>query len=189
MGRLANKTALITGASRGIGLAIARRFAAEGAAVVLCASRWGAPRQICRARWRRRLQLIQDAGGRAAGIACDLGQPDARADLVQQAGAHFGPVDIIVNNAAVSENAPAQRSHDRASATGCSTSTSMRRSTWRSRRCPVCANAAAAGYSISAAAAPCSPWCRIATRSRGPCHLCLRRDQGGAGSLHAGPGP
>jgi NAD(P)-dependent dehydrogenase (short-subunit alcohol dehydrogenase family) len=102
MGPLANRTALITGASRGIGLAIARRFAAEGAAVVLCASRWGAHGNLT-GTLEGAVQLIQEAGGRAAGVACDLSQADARADLVQQAEAHFGPLDIIVNNAAASK--------------------------------------------------------------------------------------
>jgi NAD(P)-dependent dehydrogenase (short-subunit alcohol dehydrogenase family) len=101
MGRLANKTALITGASRGIGLAIARRFAAEGAAVVLCASRWGSHGKL-QGTLESAVTLIKDAGGRAVGVACDLGVGEARADLVQQASAHFGPLDIIVNNAAVS---------------------------------------------------------------------------------------
>lgn len=99
---LGNRTALITGASRGIGLAIARRFAAEGAAVVLCASRWGAHGKL-QGTLEGAVQLIQEAGGRAAGIACDLSDAEARADLVQQVGAYFGPVDIVVNNAAASK--------------------------------------------------------------------------------------
>ncbi len=102
MGVLANRTALITGASRGIGLAIARRFAAEGAAVVLCASRWGTHGKL-QGTLEGAVQLIQGAGGTAAGIACDLSDVEARADLVQQAVTHFGPVDIIVNNAAASK--------------------------------------------------------------------------------------
>jgi NAD(P)-dependent dehydrogenase (short-subunit alcohol dehydrogenase family) len=102
MKSLQNKTALITGASRGIGLAIARRFAAEGAAVVLCASRWGAHGNLSGS-LEEAVKLIQGEGGRAVGIACDLGKADARADLVKQADAHFGPVDIMVNNAAGSK--------------------------------------------------------------------------------------
>lgn len=102
MGTLANRTALITGASRGIGLAIARRFAAEGASVVLCASRWGAHGNL-KGTLEGAVKLIEDSGGRAAGIACDLGKVDLRADLVQRASECFGSVDIIVNNAAASK--------------------------------------------------------------------------------------
>jgi|TARA_R110002072_G_scaffold18083_1_gene68092 NAD(P)-dependent dehydrogenase (short-subunit alcohol dehydrogenase family) len=103
METLAGKTALITGASRGIGLAIARRFAAEGAAVVLGASRWGAHGKL-KGTLEEAVALIEkEAAGSVAGIACDLSDETARADLVRQAEKHFGPIDIIVNNAAASK--------------------------------------------------------------------------------------
>lgn len=99
MGQLTGKTALITGASRGIGHAIATRFAAEGAAVVLCASRLGAHGDLP-GTLEEAVAAINRSGGRAAAEVCDLLDPAARADLVARAAAHFGPIDILVNNAA-----------------------------------------------------------------------------------------
>jgi NAD(P)-dependent dehydrogenase (short-subunit alcohol dehydrogenase family) len=91
---LQGRVALITGASRGIGRAIACRLAAHGAAVVVTAgvrSEQGL-RETC--------TLIEQAGGRAAFIVADLADEQARAGLVQQAMAQLGPIDILVNNAA-----------------------------------------------------------------------------------------
>ncbi len=91
---LQGRVALITGASRGIGRAIACRLAAHGAAVVVTASVRSEQglRETC--------TLIEQAGGRAAFIVADLADEQARAGLVQQAAAQLGPVDILVNNAA-----------------------------------------------------------------------------------------
>jgi NAD(P)-dependent dehydrogenase (short-subunit alcohol dehydrogenase family) len=86
--------ALVTGASRGIGRATARRLAAEGAAVVVTATAKSAEGL------RQTQAMIEDAGGRAAGVEADLADAASRADLVARAAAAFGPIDILVNNAA-----------------------------------------------------------------------------------------
>jgi NAD(P)-dependent dehydrogenase (short-subunit alcohol dehydrogenase family) len=99
--RLAGRVAIVTGASRGIGKAIAVAFAREGASVAVTAR--------TEAVWDERLpgtvhetvDEIERDGGRAVAIAADLARPDDVARVVEEAHAAFGPIDILVNNAAV----------------------------------------------------------------------------------------
>ena len=91
--------AIVTGASRGIGAAIARRFAAEGAAVAIVA-RTIEPGGKLPGSLQETADLIRANGGQCHMIQADLADPVDRARIVPEAVAHFGRLDILVNNAA-----------------------------------------------------------------------------------------
>lgn len=90
---LEGKVAMISGASKGLGAALARRFAEEGAAVSLCARGSEALAEVC-----------ADIGDRTAGcvaVPCDISEEAEVARWVERTREELGPVDVLVNNASV----------------------------------------------------------------------------------------
>ena len=93
--RLRGKVALVTGAARGIGRAIARRYAEEGASVVI-ADLDGAGAAA----------VAEEIGPQALGVRLDVTQPDSIAAAIAATVARFGRLDILVNNAGIFDLAP-----------------------------------------------------------------------------------
>jgi NAD(P)-dependent dehydrogenase (short-subunit alcohol dehydrogenase family) len=102
MQKLAGKVAIITGASRGIGQQIAELFAAEGAKVV-CAARTlkEGEHRMLEGSLSRTLDLIRGKGGEATPVTADVSAESECIALVEAARNAYGPIDILVNNAAI----------------------------------------------------------------------------------------
>ncbi|HZZ36094.1 MAG TPA: SDR family NAD(P)-dependent oxidoreductase [Caulobacteraceae bacterium] len=100
-GTLKGKVALVTGASRGIGEAIAARFAQEGARVVVSARTAEEGESRLPGTLGDTVARIRKAGGEATLIKADLAQASERERLIEETVATYGPVDILVNNAAI----------------------------------------------------------------------------------------
>src|SRR5699024_10012987 len=92
MGKLKKKTAIVTGASSGIGSTIARRLAQEGAQVVLAARRKEHLDKVAK-------EINQMGRGKALPIQTDVSNKSDVEHMVRKAKATFGPIDIYVNNA------------------------------------------------------------------------------------------
>jgi citronellol/citronellal dehydrogenase len=95
---LAGKTLFVTGASRGIGLAIAKRAARDGANIAI-AAKSDQPNPKLPGTIHTAAQEIQAAGGKALAMQVDIRDEAAVADAVKRCAEHFGGVDILVNNA------------------------------------------------------------------------------------------
>jgi citronellol/citronellal dehydrogenase len=105
-GVLAGHTALVTGATRGIGRAIAQRMAAEGASVVVTGRTGAAGSGPYDGSLAETVQLIESDGGAVVAVAADLGDPSVdRSAILRTAASAFGAtVDIVVNNAAAARH-------------------------------------------------------------------------------------
>ena len=97
MGQMDGMVAIVTGASRGLGKAIAVEYAREGASVVICA-RSQSPTGLA-GTLQETVQEIEDAGGDVLGVSCDVTDEEQVNEMVRQARERFGRIDVLFNNA------------------------------------------------------------------------------------------
>jgi len=110
---LAGKRVFVTGGSRGIGLAIALRAARDGASIAI-AAKTADPHPKLPGTIFTAASQIEDAGGRALAIQCDIRDENQITAAIEQAAAEFGGIDILINNASAinltnTESTPAKR--------------------------------------------------------------------------------
>jgi NAD(P)-dependent dehydrogenase (short-subunit alcohol dehydrogenase family) len=101
MGKLDNKVCIVTGTSRGIGAEIARLFGAEGGKVVCAARTLREGDHMHEGSLEKTVDDIKGAGGEATPVAVDLSIEEDCIRLVQAARDTYGPIDVLVNNAAL----------------------------------------------------------------------------------------
>jgi len=102
MARLTGKVAVVTGASKGIGAAIALQLAKDGASVIVNYSASGQQAEAVATK-------IKAAGGKAKTVRADVSKPAEAKQLIDAAVAEFGRVDILINNAAVYDFLPLEK--------------------------------------------------------------------------------
>jgi NAD(P)-dependent dehydrogenase (short-subunit alcohol dehydrogenase family) len=101
MGKLDGKTVIVTGASRGIGAEIASLFASEGGRVVCAARTLREGEHQFEGSLESTVARIKDAGGEATAVAANISEPEDCERLAQAARDAYGPIDVMVNNAAL----------------------------------------------------------------------------------------
>jgi len=106
MGRLDGKVVIVTGASRGIGADIARLFASEGGRVVCAARTLEEGQHPFAGSLATTVAGIREAGGQAHPVAVNIAEPAECDRLIRQARERYGPVDVLVNNAALTYYIP-----------------------------------------------------------------------------------
>ena len=99
MGLLDGKSVLVTGASRGIGQAIAERLGAEGGRIACAARTLSEGDHMLEGSLERTVGAIRDAGGEATPLTANLSDPDECVSLAERAVEVYGPIDVLVNNA------------------------------------------------------------------------------------------
>jgi NAD(P)-dependent dehydrogenase (short-subunit alcohol dehydrogenase family) len=97
---LRGRVVLITGGSRGLGLALAREFAAEGALIAICARD---DRELERAR-----QDLESRGAEVMALRCDVASKTSVDEMIREASERFGRIDVLVNNAGVIQVGPVE---------------------------------------------------------------------------------
>ncbi|HRD44111.1 MAG TPA: SDR family NAD(P)-dependent oxidoreductase, partial [Ferruginibacter sp.] len=103
-----NKTVFITGASRGIGKAIALRLAKEGANIVVAAKSTTENPKLGGTIFSAAKE-IEEAGGKALAVQCDIRDEDQIGISVEKAIAAFGGIDIVINNASAISLTPTEQ--------------------------------------------------------------------------------
>ncbi|MBK9344521.1 MAG: SDR family NAD(P)-dependent oxidoreductase [Dehalococcoidia bacterium] len=101
MGKLDGKSVIVTGASRGIGEEIAKIFAAEGGKVACVARTLKEGDHVLEGSLQNTVNQVKAAGGEAMAITADISDYDQCVRAVEQARAAYGPIDVLVNNAAL----------------------------------------------------------------------------------------
>jgi NAD(P)-dependent dehydrogenase (short-subunit alcohol dehydrogenase family) len=106
MGKLDGLVAVVTGASRGVGSEIARLFAAEGGKVICAARTLREGDHPLEGSLEKTIGDIRDAGGEATPVAVNISLPEDCERLLQETRDTYGPVDVLVNNAALTYYVP-----------------------------------------------------------------------------------